>query len=29
MVTSIVQFIVEALVAFVLAHGSFTLFWKA
>lgn len=29
MVSSIVQVIVEAFVAFVLAHGSYTLFWKA
>ncbi|EAQ35266.1 hypothetical protein NB311A_13156 [Nitrobacter sp. Nb-311A] len=28
-VSSIVQLIVEAFVAFVLAHGSYTLFWKA
>jgi hypothetical protein len=28
MVSSIVQVIVEAFVAFVLAHGSYTLFWK-
>jgi hypothetical protein len=29
MVSSIVQVIVEAFVAFVLAHSSYTLFWKA
>jgi hypothetical protein len=29
MITSIVQVIVEAFVAFVLAHGSYTLFWKS
>lgn len=29
MVSSIVQVIVEAFVAVVLAHGSYTLFWKA
>lgn len=28
-VSSIIQTIVEAFVAFVLAHGSYTLFWKA
>jgi hypothetical protein len=28
MITSIVQVIVEAFVAFVLARGSYTLFWK-
>ncbi|MCB1392891.1 hypothetical protein [Nitrobacter sp.] len=29
MITSIVQVVVEAFVAFVLAHGSYTLFWKS
>lgn len=28
MISSITQVIVEAFVAFVLAHGSYTLFWK-
>lgn len=28
-VSSIVQVIVEAFLAFLLAHGSYTLFWKA
>jgi hypothetical protein len=27
-ITSIVQVVVEAFIAFVLAHGSYTLFWK-
>jgi hypothetical protein len=29
MVSSIVHVLVEAFVAFVLAHGSYTLFWKS